>query len=190
MDLEMLESMAQDEMTMQDTPIMQVDYSSQINAESTMGAAAGAAVYDTPPPLLRQNPSSVPGGSAPDNGEATAMWLIDIRDMFVALMGKMDTNIQSKMDANMQAFRSDMREMQGEMQRMGLDLQAGQRALKKELEEAKGKMAKEIGMIRGEVSYTAAPAAAPIVDSAFICGRVNLHNGSVLHGHFVLSHSF
>ena len=32
MDLEMLESMAQDEMTMQDTPIMQVDYSTQINA--------------------------------------------------------------------------------------------------------------------------------------------------------------
>ena len=49
MDLEMLESMAQDEMTMQDTPIMQVDYAPQINAESAMGAAAGAAVYDTPP---------------------------------------------------------------------------------------------------------------------------------------------
>ena len=49
MDLEMLESMAQDEMTMQDTPIMQVYSSPQINAESTMGAAAGAAVYDTPP---------------------------------------------------------------------------------------------------------------------------------------------
>ena len=95
MDLEMLESMAQDEMTMQDTPIMQVDYSPQINAESTMGAAEGAAVYDTtPPPLLRQNPSSVPGGSAPDNGEATATWLFDVRDMFEALMGKMDTNIQ------------------------------------------------------------------------------------------------
>ena len=54
MDLEMLESMAQDEMTMQDIPIMQVDYSPQINAESAMGTAAGAAVYDTPPPLLRQ----------------------------------------------------------------------------------------------------------------------------------------
>ena len=119
-----------------------------------MGAAAGAAVYDTPPPLLRQNPSSVPGGSAPDNGEATATWLFDVRDMFEALMGKMDTNIQSKMDGMnnkmdgnaleaKNLMKNEMKEMRGEMQRMGLDLQAGQGAQKKELEAVKKRVQNE-----------------------------------------------
>ena len=51
-----------------------------------------------------------------------------------------------------EALKEGMKEMRGEMQSMGLDIQAGQGALKKELQEAKGKMAKEIGMIRGEVN--------------------------------------
>ena len=122
MNLEMLEIMAQGEMTVQNMPIMQVEHPPQTNAESAMGAVA---VYDTPPPLLRQNPSSVPVRSAPGNGEPTATWLFDERDMFEALMGKLDTNIQSKMDG----MKNEMKEMRGEMQRMGLNLQAGQKAI-------------------------------------------------------------
>ena len=127
LDLEMLESMAQDEMTMQDTPIMQVDYSQQINAESTMGTAAGAAVYDTPP-LLRQNPSSVPGGSAPDNGEATTTGPPDMGQLFMVLLAKMD-GMNNKMKTNVQEMKEEMKnkmkEMRGEMQRMGRNLQEG-----------------------------------------------------------------
>jgi len=65
MDLEMIESMAQDEMTVQDTPIMQVDYSPQINAESAMGAVAGAAVYDTPLPSSVKIPPRPPAKPRP-----------------------------------------------------------------------------------------------------------------------------
>ena len=65
MDLEMLESIAQDEMTMQDTPIMQVYSSPQINGESTMGAAAGAAVYDTPLPSSVKIPPQSPADPRP-----------------------------------------------------------------------------------------------------------------------------
>ena len=112
-----------------------------------MGAAAGAAVYDTPPPLLRQNPSSVPGESTPDDGEATATDPPDMGQLFMVLLAKMDgmnnkmDGMNNKMDGNAleakNMMKNEMKEMRGEMQRMGLDLQAGQGALKKELEEAK-----------------------------------------------------
>ena len=65
MDLEMIESMAQDEMTVQDIPIMQVNYSPQINAESEMGAAAEAAVYDTPLPSSVKIPPQSPADLRP-----------------------------------------------------------------------------------------------------------------------------
>ncbi len=150
MDLEMLESMAQDEMTMQDTPIMQVDYSPQINAESAMGAAAGAAVYDTPPPLLRQNPSSVPGGSAPDNGEATATRPLDMAQLLEILLAKMDGNaLEAK---NM--MKNEMKEMRGEMQRMGRNLQEGQKAVSLGI---RGIMAPARGEIRAVECKMAAP---------------------------------
>ena len=54
LDLEMLESMAQDEVTMEDSN-MQVEFSPQPNPESEMGAGAEAA-FDTPPPPLPINP--------------------------------------------------------------------------------------------------------------------------------------
>ena len=51
MDLEMVESMAQDEIPVQDIPIeMQVEFPPQPNPEPEMGAAAEAAVDDPPPP--------------------------------------------------------------------------------------------------------------------------------------------
>ena len=54
MDLEMVESMAQDEIPVQDIPIeMQVEFPPQTDPESEMGAAAAATGFDTlpsPPP--------------------------------------------------------------------------------------------------------------------------------------------
>ena len=49
MDVELVESMAQDEIPVQDIPIeMQVEFPPQTDPEPEMGAAA-AVVYDTPP---------------------------------------------------------------------------------------------------------------------------------------------
>ena len=67
---EIVESMAQDEIPEQDISVQ--DEFPQPNPEPEMGAAAEAAVYDTPPPHRRQIHSPAPGGSAPDSGEATA----------------------------------------------------------------------------------------------------------------------
>ena len=66
-DLELNESMAQDEITVQDTP-MQVDYPPHPNPESVMGA--GAVAYDTRP--LRQTSSPIPAVSATDEGGSVA----------------------------------------------------------------------------------------------------------------------
>ena len=58
----------------------------------------------------------------------------------------------NKMDANAQRLdemRGDMRIQRGEMQNMGLNLQAGQEAMRASMKEVKGKMADEIGTVRG-----------------------------------------
>ena len=58
--------MAQDESTVQDTP-MQVEFSPQTNPEPE-GSAGAAAAFDTPPPPLRQIPSPVPSETTTDHG--------------------------------------------------------------------------------------------------------------------------
>ena len=126
-----VESMAQDEST-----AMQGELSPQINAESEMGAVAGAA--DERPP--RANPPT-------DR----------MMEMLMRMMQEMKNEINTNdINGNLDAMRGDMdantQTLQGETQSMGLNLQAGQEALKKELEEAKGKMAKDIGTIREEVN--------------------------------------
>ena len=98
MDLEIVESMAQGEITVQDIPMMQVQFPPQTDPESEMCAAAAAAGFDTP---LRQNPSPAPGGSVPDNGESTTTGLADVRGMWEALMGAMN-GMNAKMDTNAQ----------------------------------------------------------------------------------------
>jgi len=55
-DLEGNESMAQDEITVQDTP-MQVEFSPQTNPEPE-GSAGAAAAFDTPPPSVKFPPRS------------------------------------------------------------------------------------------------------------------------------------
>ena len=54
-------------------------------------------------------------------------------------------NKKNNMEVNTQTLR-------GEMQRMGLDLQVGQGALKEELKKAEGKMTEDISTIRVEVN--------------------------------------
>ena len=76
MELELIESMAQDENPEQEMLIIQEQFPPQPNPEPKMGAAAEAAADDTSPLLLRQNPpilaeSAQP--SAPDMAQLFAM---------------------------------------------------------------------------------------------------------------------
>ena len=85
----------------------------QMDPEPEMGAAAAeAAVYDTSPPPLHQNPPPIPAEtphqSAPDMAQLFAML--------------------AEVNANMQAFISDMRTQRGETRQMGQCLQTGKMA--------------------------------------------------------------
>jgi len=102
------EPMAQDETTVQ-------ELSPQPNSESEMGAVAGTA--DERPPCA--NPPT-------DR----------MMEMFEALMNNMDTNTResnAKMDTNARESNdrmdANMQTLRGEMQDMGLNLQAGQKAV-------------------------------------------------------------
>ena len=104
MDLEMLESMAQDEIPVQDIPIeMQVEFPPQMDPEPEMGAAAEAAGYDTPPPLphLHQIPSPAPSETETDGGGSVLLSpsvLAQIVEAFrQAMSGEMQA-MNAKMD--------------------------------------------------------------------------------------------
>jgi len=131
LDLEMLDSMAQDEMTMQNMPIMQVEHPPQPNLEPEMGAGA-AAVYDTPP-LPGQNPSPVPSETAADNGGSGIAQLILMMQAMSGDMqemnNKMDTNAQQIKNEMKNEMKNQMEELRGEMQRIGRGLQAGLMAI-------------------------------------------------------------
>ena len=123
MDEEVLESMVQDGDPEQEMMVvMQFELPPQINPEPEMGAAV-AAEYDTSPSLLR-NPPPIPAGTAhpstPDMAQLFAM-LVEMRN---GINNKMD-EMSKNMDANMQAFRSDMRALRGETRQVGQCLQAG-----------------------------------------------------------------
>jgi len=147
----LLDPMAQDEEIEQVMLVVEEEQliPPQMDPEPEKGTAAAA--FD-PPPLLRQNPSPAPGGSAPDNGELTAVGLADVRGMLDALMGAMRVNAQAmnemntnaqqmgneirgmneKMDTNAQQMENKMdgntnrmKEMRGEMRQVGQCLQAG-----------------------------------------------------------------
>ena len=93
---------------------MQDESLPQMDPEPEMGAgAAGAAVYDTSPPLPHQNPPPIPA-------ETVHPSALDMAQLFAML-----AEMSNKMDANMQAFRSDMRALRGETRQIGQCLQAG-----------------------------------------------------------------
>ena len=114
MDGDLLESMVQDGNPEQDIGV-QEQFPPQTDPEPEMGAAAAAA-YDTSPPPLRQNP--------PIPAETAHLSAPDMAQLFAML-----AEMSNKMDANMQAFRSDMRALQGEMRQVGQCLQAGIEAI-------------------------------------------------------------
>ena len=127
-DLELNESMAQDEITVQDS-VMQVDYSPQINAESEIGAVAGAA--DERPP----------------RANSPTDWMMD---MFEALMGKMDVNMQ-EMNANMQAMRGDLQATNGKMEAMENKMEANECKMNGNLDAMRGGMDENMQTLRGEM---------------------------------------
>ena len=140
MDLEMLESMAQDGNPEQEMFIVQEQFLPQPNPEPEMGAAT-AAVCDTSPPPLHQNlpilaESAQP--SAPDIAQLCAM-LAGLNEKMEANACKMDgikantSRMENKMEANLkenakqikEEMKDEMEKMRGEMQNMGQSLQAG-----------------------------------------------------------------
>ena len=109
--------------------VVQVELPPRTNSKPEMGAvAAGAAVYDTSPPLPHQNPPPIPA-------ETVRLGAPDIAQLFAMLAGmneKMDTNAQqleNKMEGNTKKMEAnineEMKKMRGEMQQIGRGLQVG-----------------------------------------------------------------
>ena len=93
MDVGLVESMVQDEISEQEMMVvMQVELPPQINSEPEMGAAAAAA-YDTSPPPLRQNPPILAESAQPS--------ALDMSQLF-AMLAEMSNGLNSKMDGNTQ----------------------------------------------------------------------------------------
>ena len=88
LDLEMLESMAQDENPEQEMLVVQGQFPPQPNPEPEMGAAA-ATVYDTSPPLLR-NPPPIPAETAHPSA-------LDMAQLF-AMLANTQQALENKMD--------------------------------------------------------------------------------------------
>ena len=124
--VELVESMAQDEIT------MQVDYSPQPNPESEMGAATGAAAREHP---QQQAPLPVPSETTTDRSESASSGSADINqlgEMLRGMMQEMNNNMMQKLDENMQTWdaffkrmRTNTQTQRGEMQSMGVGLQTG-----------------------------------------------------------------
>ena len=80
----------------------------QMDSEPEMGAAA-AAVHDTSPSLLHQNPSMLAESAQPSAPDIAQL---------IAMLAAMNANMENKMDGMTQTMR-------GEMQQIGRRLQAG-----------------------------------------------------------------
>jgi len=117
MDVGLVESMVQDENPEQEMLVVQ-DELPQPNPEPEMGAAA-AAVYDTSPPPLRQNP--------PILAESAQSSAPDMAQLFAMLAGVNATmqQMNNKIDGSTNGMKDEMEKMRGEMQQMGRCLQAG-----------------------------------------------------------------
>ena len=122
MDESNLESMAQDGDAEQEMLVVEEQELPQMDLEPEMGAAA-AAVHDTSPPPLHQNP--------PILAESAQLSAADIGQLFAMLAGmrgetqQMKEEINNKMDTN----TDKMEKMRGEMRQMGQCLQAGMKAI-------------------------------------------------------------
>ena len=107
----------------QDIVMGELELPPQMDTEPEMGAAAAeAAVYDTSPSLLR-NPPPFPAESAQPSTADMAQLFAILND----IKKEMDS-MNSKMDANTQAFINDARALRGEMRQVGQCLQADKMA--------------------------------------------------------------
>jgi len=121
-----LESMAQDGDAEQEMLVVEKQELPQTDPEPETGAAAA---YDTSPPLLR-NPPPIPAETAqPSTLDMILQALNGMRNEMKANTRKMEgmENKQDEIKNNMEANTQTMR---GEMQHMGLNLRAGQKAIK------------------------------------------------------------
>ena len=112
---------------------MQEQFLPQMDPEPEMGAAA-AAVCDTLPPHLRQNPSPTPSETATDNGGSVLFSpsaLVQMVEMITQAMRGETQQMKQEMSNKMDAHTKTLRE---EMQCMGAGLQEGQEQLKREME--------------------------------------------------------
>ena len=106
----------------------------QMDPEPEMcAAAAEAAVYDTSPPLLHQNPPLIPAEtvhpSVPDMAQLCAM-LAGVTAAMHQMQGEIKNSMEKKMDGMAQTVRE-------EMQCMGAGLQNGLEEVKGGLEQLK-----------------------------------------------------
>ena len=105
-----LDPMAQDEMPEQEMLVVEEQEQSppQMDPEPEMGAAAAeAAVYDTPPPHLRQIPSPTP--SETGNGGAGLFSPSVVTQLMEMITQAMNGNAQ-RMEANLKANANEMKE--------------------------------------------------------------------------------
>ena len=99
-------------------------FSPRSDPEVAMGAV-GASALERP---LRQISPSVPSETVTDHDESAASGSFDMRQMFEALMRKMDVNARdvqgmaSKMDANAQRMDAKMEANARDMQALGGDM--------------------------------------------------------------------
>ena len=111
---------------------MQEQFLPQMDPEPEMGAAA-AAVCDTLPLHLRQNPSPTPSETATDNGGSvlfSPLALAQMMEMITQAMRGETQQMNETMEKKMDGMTQTMRE---EMQCMGAGLQEGQEQLKGEI---------------------------------------------------------
>ena len=122
MDESNLESMAQEGDPEQEMLVVEEQELPQTDPEPEMGAAAA---YDTSPPPLRQNPLIRLEQIAVD---MILQAINGMKNEMEANTRKME-GMENKMDTNTKEMKGEMKEMRGEMQNMGLNLRAGQKAI-------------------------------------------------------------
>ena len=108
---------------------MQDESPPQMDPEPEMGAAAvEAAVYDTSPPPLYQNPP-IPAETvrpgAFDMAQFVAMLKETENNIIANINANIEVNMKKMIKNNTQAFRNDARALRGEMRQVGQCLQAG-----------------------------------------------------------------
>ena len=116
----------------------------QMDLEPEMGTAAvEAAVYDTPPPHLRQIPSPTPSETATENGGAglfSPSVITQMVEMITqAMRGEMQ-QMESKMNGNARQLENKMEGMEEKMEGNTKKMEANTNGMREEMKEMRGEM--------------------------------------------------